>query len=206
MGVIGTRSELRARYGPPTTRSLRKQLDHLDVHCRRFIELSPMCVLATGSADSGLDATPRGGAPGFARVLDDRTLLLPDWPGNNRLDSFENLLACPQIGLLFLIPGVDETLRINGSGQIRDDDDLLDGFGEGRPATVLTVGEREAYLHCAKALMRSRLWDPALHVQRSELPTAGQIMRDHVGSAEPAEPQGEMVERYSKALYTEPQS
>ena len=204
MAVIGTANELRARYGAPTARSLRKQLDHLDVHCRRFIELSPFCILATGSGATGLDATPRGGPPGFARVLDEHTLLLPDWPGNNRLDSLENLLTTPRIGILFLVPGVDETLRINGRAQIRDDADMRDSFSEGRPATVLAVTVDEAYLHCAKALMRSRLWDPAMHVERSQLPTAGQMLRDHVGSADPPEPQEAMVARYEKVLYDQP--
>ena len=201
MAVIGTANELRARYGAPTARSLRKQLDHLDVHCRRFIELSPFCVLATGSSATGLDATPRGGPPGFARVLDEHTLLLPDWPGNNRLDSLENLLTTPQIGISVPRPGG----RRDAAHQRPRPDPRrrrpARSFSEGRPATVLAVTVDEAYLHCAKALMRSRLWDPAMHVERSQLPTAGQMLRDHVGSADPAEPQEAMVARYEKVLY-----
>jgi PPOX class probable FMN-dependent enzyme len=202
MGVVASREELRALYAQPKERTLRKELDHLDAHCRRFISLSPFVVLATTNPDGTADATPRGGDPGFVVVENDRTLLLPDRPGNNRLDSLSNVVANPGVGLLFLIPGVDETLRVNGTAAIHDDDDLRARFTERRPpATVIAATVREAYLHCAKALMRSRLWDPEAQIERSELPTLGEMLRDQLSSTEEPEPQDEMLERYKAELY-----
>ena len=202
MASIASESELRALHREPTARAVRKELDRLDRHCRRFIALSPFLVMATADADGRLDATPRGGDPGFVEVADDRTLLLPDRPGNNRLDSLTNLTERPDVGLLFMIPGVDETLRVNGAAELRTDPGLVERFqvGERAPAIVLRITVRQAYLHCAKALMRSRLWDPDAHIDRAELPTLGEMMRDHAGSGE-AESQAAMVERYREQLY-----
>ena len=202
MGVVASREELRALYAQPKERTLRKELDHLDAHCRRFISLSPFVVLATTNPDGTADATPRGGDPGFVVVENDRTLLLPDRPGNNRLDSLSNVVANPGVGLLFLIPGVDETLRVNGTAAIHDDDELRARFTEGRPpATVIAITVREAYLHCAKALMRSRLWDPEAQIERSKLPTLGEMLHDQLKSNEEPEPQDAMLERYRTELY-----
>ena len=200
--AVRTNEKLRELYAEPRERSLRKQLDRLDPHCRRFLELSPFCVLATTGADGLPDATPRGGEPGFVHVLDERTLLLPDRPGNNRLDSLGNLVTHPGVGLLFFVPGVDETLRVNGTCELRDDPELVARFEHGGklPATVLVVSVREAYLHCAKALMRSRLWDPEARIERSTLPSLGEMLRDQLDLAE-AETQDEMVERYRQSLY-----
>ncbi len=202
MASIASESELRALHSAPTERAVRKELDRLDRHCRRFIALSPFLVMATADADGRLDATPRGGDPGFVEVADDRTLLLPDRPGNNRLDSLTNLTERPDVGLLFMIPGVDETLRVNGAAELRTDPDLVQRFqvGQRPPAIVLQITVRQAYLHCAKALMRSRLWDPAARIDRAELPTMGEMMRDHAGSGTP-ESQAAMVERYREQLY-----
>jgi uncharacterized protein len=202
MASIASESELRALHSAPTERAVRKELDRLDRHCRRFIALSPFLVMATADADGRLDATPRGGDPGFVEVADDRTLLLPDRPGNNRLDSLTNLTERPDVGLLFMIPGVDETLRVNGAAELRTDPDLVQRFQVGRrpPAIVLQITVRQAYLHCAKALMRSRLWDPAARIDRAELPTMGEMMRDHAGSGA-LESQAAMVERYRGQLY-----
>jgi len=196
--------DLRDRYPDTMERALRKQLDHLDGHCRRFIELSPFFVLASAAPDGTADASPRGGPPGFVHVEDDHTLLVPDWPGNNRLDSLANLVEAPGVGLLFMVPGVDETLRINGAVEVRDEPALRERFaddGKRAPRTVLVVTVREAYLHCAKALMRSRLWDPEAQVPRSALPTLGEMLRDQIGSTEEPEPQEEMVARYKEILY-----
>jgi PPOX class probable FMN-dependent enzyme len=200
--AITTEAELRALYAAPAERALRKELDHLDHHCRRLIEHSPFVVLATADADGHQDATPRGGDPGFVHVADERTLLLPDRPGNNRLDSLANLTQRPEVGLLFMVPGVDETLRVNGTAELRDDPDLTGRFeASGRsPRIVVQITVRQAYLHCAKALMRSRLWDPATRIDRTELPTMGQMLRDQIGSGR-AETQAEMVERYRGHLY-----
>jgi uncharacterized protein len=204
VATVDDASSLRARYPDTLERSLRKQLDHVDRHCRRFIELSPFFVLASAAPDGTADASPRGGPPGFVLVEDEHTLLVPDWPGNNRLDSLTNLVTAPGVGLLFMVPGVDETLRVNGTVEVSDDLALRDRFaadGRGAPRTVLVVTVSEAYLHCAKALMRSRLWDPESQVPRDALPTLGEMLRDQIGSTEPPESQQEMVTRYREILY-----
>ena len=125
MAEINSVEALRALYREPGEKSLRKQLDRLDHHCRRFVALSPFLVIASTDADGRVDASPRGGDPGFVKVLDDRTVLIPDSPGNNRLDSLQNLIGRAGVGMLFMIPGVDETLRINGKATLRTDDALL---------------------------------------------------------------------------------
>lgn len=201
---IETLEQLRAVYRPPSERAQRKQLSTLDAHCQRFVALSPFVVLAS-SGSGGADATPRGGERGFVRVQDARTLLLPDWPGNNRLDALTNILENPAVGLLFFIPGVKETLRVGGTARIRTDEALLEPFRTGSklPLTVLVVRVQKAYLHCAKALMRSELWDESARLARSALPTASEILRDHARSdaAEPLESQEEMEGRYKTNLY-----
>jgi len=197
-------ARLRELYPAPSERALRKELDHLDPHCRRFIALSPFVVLASVAPgeDGPLDASPRGGAPGFVRALDDRTLLIPDAPGNNRLDSLANIVATERVGLLFLIPGIDETLRVNGTARVSDDPTLLASFANERhpPRVVVRVEVRQAYLHCAKAFMRSRLWSAAAQVERSALPTIGRMINDQLGLATPPETQEAMLARYAKDL------
>ena len=150
---------LRSLYREPSERAVRKQLDRLDAHCRRFVSLSPFLVIASADADGRVDASPRGGEPGFVKVFDDRTVLIPDSPGNNRLDSMQNLISRPGVGLLFMVPGVDETLRINGKATLRTDEALIGlcANERRRPPLVIAVEVNEAYLHCAKALMRSKL-------------------------------------------------
>jgi PPOX class probable FMN-dependent enzyme len=196
--------DLRARYPAPNERALRKQLDRLDVHCRRFIELSPFVVVASVAAgDDGLpDASPRGGAPGFVKVTGPTTLLLPDAPGNNRLDTLSNVGATGRVGLLFLVPGVDETLRVNGTARVTDEPALLAAFAGERhpPRVVVEVTVREAYLHCAKAFMRSKLWSAAAQVERSTLPTIGQMINDQIGLTTPPESQAAMLARYAADL------
>jgi uncharacterized protein len=203
MSHVSTREQLREVYASPGERAVRKELDHLDRHCRRFLELSPFFVLATSNARGHADASPRGGPPGFVHVADDTTLVIPDHPGNNRLDNLENLLERPEVGLLFLIPGVDETLRVNGPVEIRTDPELRERVATGgkTPKAVLVVTVRQAFLHCAKAFMRSRLWHPEARVERSELPTLGEMLKDQLRSSGPAETRQEMLERYRKALY-----
>jgi PPOX class probable FMN-dependent enzyme len=202
VAAITSEAALRALHTPPKERTLRKQLDRLDRHCRRFIELSPFVVMATADAEGRLDATPRGGEPGFVTVADERTLLLPDRRGNNRLDSLTNLTEHPEVGLLFIIPGVDESLRVNGAVELRTDADLVERFRIGRstPAVVLRVTVREAYLHCGKAMMRSRLWSAEALTDRSELPTLGVMLREQTGVGR-AESQAEMLARYRNELY-----
>lgn len=149
-----------------------------------------------------MDASPRGGAPGFVKVHDERALLIPDAPGNNRLDSLENILATGRMGLLFLIPGVDETLRVNGSAVLSRAEDDLDCCRDDRriPKVVIRVSVQEAYLHCAKALMRSHLWSAESQMDRALLPSLGQMLNDQTGMKTPVETQEEMVKRYTPDL------
>ena len=180
--VIATETELRARFAAPSRLATLKQLDHLDANCRRFIALSPFLCLATARPNGLADNSPRGDAPGFVQVLDERTLLIPDRPGNNRLDSMANIVANPNVGLLFLIPGVTETLRVNGRARIVTGEDLLAGFEvRGRaPKAAILVEVAEAFLHCSKALIRARLWQPDAQVDRKVLPTLGRMIADVV--------------------------
>src|SRR5262245_14403058 len=162
---------LRGCYALPSERAARKTLPALVRHMQRFIALSPFLCLGT-SSKHGADVTPRGGPPGFVHVLDERTLLIPDWPGNNRIDSLTNILGNPSVGALFLVPGMDETLRVNGLAEISTDPVLLDGWDVNgkHPKSVLRVSVREAFLHCGKALIRSRLWKDDYKIDRSEMP------------------------------------
>lgn len=199
---ITTLESLRALYAPARERSIKKQIAHLDPHCQRFIALSPILVLGTCSAASQMDTSPRGGAPGFVKVIDKHTLLIPDAPGNNRLDSLENIIATGRVGLLFLVPGVDETLRVNGSARLSIDerDIALCADEKRQPKLAIRVSVAEAYLHCAKALMRSHLWGDEYRVERSALPSMGEMMRDQIGGDIPAESQEEMLKRYAVDL------
>ena len=195
---ISSLSALRELYPEPAGRAVLKQLRHLDEHCVRFISLSPFVVLATTSADGRADASPRGGAPGFVKVLDAHTLLIPDSPGNNRLDSLSNVIGTGQAGLLFMIPGINETLRVNGKAVLSIDADELAACADDRrtPKLVIRIAVEEAYLHCAKAFMRSGLWQPASQVPRSMLPPMGQMIAEQTGIAGPVETQEEMERRY----------
>ena len=197
-----TPSRLRELYDRPRGRAVTKELRQLDRHCRRFIELSPFVVVASGAADGHFDASPRGGEAGFVQVADDRTLLIPDSPGNNRLDTMDNILSTGRVGLLFLIPGIDETLRVNGGARLVEHADVLARFAAMKrpPKLAIEVTVAQAYLHCAKAFMRSQLWDPARHVPRSALPTTGEMIHDQTGSADAPESQEAMVERYKALL------
>ena len=199
---IQTLAELRTLYAAPTERALKKQLNSLDVHCQRFIVLSPFVVMSTAGATGALDASPRGGAPGFIQAPDAHTLLIPDAPGNNRLDSLDNIVASGQIALIFLIPGVDETLRVNGTAVLSTEaNDIARCTDERRaPKLVIRVQVRDAYLHCAKALMRSKLWSPDSKIERSALPSSGQMLADHTGIQTLPETQEQMAARYAPDL------
>jgi len=203
MSSIATREELRDCYPQPLERSLKKSLTKLDVHMRHFISLSPFLCLGT-SGDGGGDVTPRGDSPGFVHVLDDQTLLIPDWQGNNRLDSLTNVVANPNIGLLFLIPGVNETLRVNGVAEITMDPVLLERWTVNgkHPRSAMRVTVREAYLHCAKALMRSKLWEDDYRIERAELPSYAQMLKDQgVTTQSVEELQAAIDESYATRLY-----
>ena len=200
--MIESVEALRRVYSEAKGRALQKQIDHIDVHCARFIGLSPFVVIASVDAHGALDASPRGGAPGFVRVSDAHTLLMPDSPGNNRLDTLTNIMANGSVGLLFMIPGVDETLRVNGTARLNDDASILSTFaGDKRtPKLVIEVTVYEAYLHCAKAFMRSQLWSPTSIVDRAALPTMGEMLSDQTGMPGAPETQDEMRARYAADL------
>jgi hypothetical protein len=199
---ITTLDALRALYGPARERSVKKELPRLDAHATRFIGLSPLVVVSSAGAGGALDASPRGGAPGFVKVPDAHTLLIPDAPGNNRLDTLENIVQTGQVGLLFLVPGMDETLRINGTALLSTDDADLAACADARrvPKLVIRVTVQAAYLHCAKALMRSALWDPARHVDRAVMPSMGEMLRDQIGGDLQVESQAQMLARYAADL------
>lgn len=200
--IIDTVERLRTLYRLPKERALNKQLSALDEHCRRFIQLSPFVVVASSSPTQTMDASPRGGAPGFVKSPNERTLVIPDAPGNNRLDTLENIIGTGQIGLLFMIAGVDETLRVNGTARLSCSEEDVQVFAgeKRRPKLVIVVRVTEAYLHCAKALMRSGLWQISSQVSRSVLPTIGQMINDQTGSEAPAETREEMLARYAAEL------
>jgi PPOX class probable FMN-dependent enzyme len=176
---------LRDLFGAPMDLAVRKSLTALDKHCRDFIARSPFLCIGTSSRSGRADVSPRGDPPGFVQVLDDRTLIIPDRPGNNRLDTMSNIVDNPAIGLLFLIPGFDDTLRINGKATIvRDEPVLARAEVNGkRPKVAIRVDIEEAFLHCAKALKRARLWDPASRVERRIMPSLGRMILEQTAPA-----------------------
>lgn len=185
---IETRDELRNIYRAPTETAVQKQLCALDAHARNFLSRSPFAFIGSQDRDGNADVTPKGDHPGFVSVLDDVTIAIPDRPGNNRLDSWQNILENPSVGLIFMIPGMNETLRINGEARLTADASLCRQLAvNGKPAlTVLIVKIREVYMHCAKAFIRSSLWKPETWPDRKDMPTLGEIVRDHIASTESA--------------------
>lgn len=180
--VIATREALRAIVGEPSELVKRKDIGRLDEHCRAFIARSPFALVGTSGAEGFCDVSPRGDAPGFARVLDERTLALPERPGNKRTDTLTNIIDNPNVGLLFLVPGVEETLRVNGRARIVRDAELLASMAvNGKPPVVaIVVAVRESFLHCAKAFKRARLWDADSQIPRAELPSLARIIYDQL--------------------------
>jgi len=194
---------LEAIYGRPAIASLKKEVDYLHPLYRKLVEASPFAVLATNGPD-GLDASPRGDPAGFVRVCDEETLLLPDRRGNNRIDSLRNIIHDPRVALFFLVPGVGETLRINGDATISTDPALLEQFSfSGKlPASVLIIKVRRVFFQCSRAVLRSQLWNPTLHVERSLLPSAGAIL-EALSNAEidGAKYDSDLPERVQKTMY-----
>lgn len=197
-------AQLDTLYKPPHPLTVAKCLDHVDPHGRRFIALSPFATLATVGPSGYVDVSPRGGGPGFVRVSEDgRTLLLPDRPGNNRLDSLRNIAeGSGEVGLMFMIPGIDDIYRVNGKAELLVDDALAESFTEfGKvPKTLLKVTVREAYLHCPKALMRADLWGDSHRVDRATLPTLSEMVMDQLGLAKPQVTQAQEVEGLKQSL------
>ena len=177
---IKNETKLRTMYKNPGDLAVKKSLSHLDKHLRHFINLSPFLVLSTVRPDGYCDASPRGDAPGFVRVLDDKNIFLPDRPGNNRLDSLTNILSNPGIGLLFMIPGLEETLRVNGKAHIISDITLLKPsiVHKKIPKSGLKITINECYIHCGKALRRSKIWNNETHIKKGTYPSIGKILVD----------------------------
>jgi PPOX class probable FMN-dependent enzyme len=204
MSAIETTQQLRSMYLPAKERAVKKQLSQLDQHCKNFLALVRFAVLSTCDKDGNMDASPRGGEAGFIKAIDDHTVIIPDWTGNNRLDTFTNIVETGRVGAIFLVPGVDEALRINGAATLRNDEaftSLCEVNGR-FPKVVVHIAVREAYLHCAKAIMRGQLWVPEAKVERQALPTMNEMLRDQIGQTEPAEPQAVMYARHTTELYT----
>ena len=184
--VITEEDALREIFGWPSERALNKQIDRLDTHCRAIIEKSPFLLLGTSDTTGRCDVSPKGDFPGFVRVLDDRTIAIPDLPGNNRLDTLLNILNNPQVGLIFMIPGMNETLRINGKVRLVRDAKLLESMAyQGKlPKLAIVVDVKEVFTHCPKAFLRSKLWSEDYRIERSELPSFAEILKDHTGMVE----------------------
>jgi uncharacterized protein len=177
--LVTSVEELQGLYGAPMPTSLAKEIDYINEGYRKMIEAAPFVIIATSGPD-GLDCSPKGDAPGFVRIVDDRTVTIPDRPGNNRLDGFKNLMTDPRIALLFLIPGIGETLRINGRAEVSVDPALRESFAvNGKPARgVLIVHVEKIFFHCTKAVMRGKLWDPKAQIPRSALPSTGTLIAE----------------------------
>ena len=199
-----TATEIRAHYGQPDPKVYAKQLPRLDRHARAFIELSPFLVIASADASGHCDATPRGDQPGFVAIIDDATLAIPDRIGNRRVDTFLNVAANPHIGLVFMVPGINETLRVNGSALISRNAELLEAMAvQGKqPLAALIVQIEEVFFHCGKALMRSDLWNPEKKLPRANFPSLGRILADQISQGQGAEESEKWIaESYSKRLY-----
>ena len=198
--MISTETDLRALIGQPSETVLKKISDRLNDLTRQWIERSPFLCIATASPEGGLDVSPRGDPAGFVRILDERTLLIPDRPGNKIADTLRNLLADPRVALLFVVPGVDDTFRVNGHATLTDDPELLEPCAvEGKvPKLGILVAIDECYGQCAKAFKRSELWNPANHVDRSELPSAGAVLQSLVGDFDAEAYDRERAGRYAR--------
>lgn len=199
---ITTESQLRELYGYPSGRAKDKVFSKLDKHSINFIKNSPFLVFSTSSKQGKHDASPRGGLPGFVKVISNSELIIPDAKGNNRVDSLSNIIETGKIGLLFLIPGLDETLRINGSAYLSTDSLRLNLFNSEKnpPKSVIVITVEEVFLHCAKAFMRSKLWDESSKINRNEFPTMGQMLKDQLGSEDAPETREAMEKRYQNDL------
>ncbi|WP_395449285.1 pyridoxamine 5'-phosphate oxidase family protein [Aminobacter sp. UC22_36] len=204
MEFIADSEALRQHYRMPGDGAVRKELRHLDHHAKSFLARSPFVLVGSSDDRGNADVTPKGDKPGFVAILDDSTIAIPDRPGNNRLDTLENVLVNPAVGLLFLVPGMNETLRINGEARLTADPALREQLAaEGRPpVTVMIVAIKAVYMHCAKAFMRSELWAPATWPDRASLPTLGQILRDQLAIADNAETLDRSLdESYRKSMW-----
>jgi PPOX class probable FMN-dependent enzyme len=202
MNEIVKPDDVRTLYGEPSDLVRKKVLDRLDKHCQHFIRLSPFVVVASCD-ESGADATPRGDAPGFVVIVNDRRLLIPDRRGNNRIDTLLNVARNPQIGLLFMVPGINETLRVNGVGRIVTDHSVLEPLAaQGKiPTSALEIDVQEAFFHCGKAMIRSRLWEADAKVDRKTFPSLGRIVADQIAGLDAEAADKNLEEGYRTRLY-----
>ena len=203
--VVTSEEALRTLVGQPSELAIRKEISYLDAHCRAFIARSPFVLIATSGASGRADVSPKGDPPGFVQVLDEHRLVIPDRPGNRRLDGMRNLLENPHVGLLFLIPGLEETLRVNGRAWIIRDEEVLARcavMGK-RPTLALGVYAEECFIHCAKAFKRAQLWQPDQWPDRAGLASPAEMLVDHARPRDMTVPQMDRLlrESYSKNLY-----
>ena len=200
---ITTREQLEALFKPPSDVAEKKAKGRLDAHHRAFIALSPFVLVGSADGEGNADLSPKGDPPGFVRVLDDRTLLVPERPGNNRLDTFYNLLENPKVGLFFVVPGKGETLRVSGHARITTDPELLapSAVKGNPPVAGLVVEIDQVMLQCAKCIVRSDLWNPERHPAAEALPTLGQMLADQIEGINPDEMDERLEEGYRSKLY-----
>lgn len=203
MEIVEDIAEIRGLYGAPSERAVKKQLTRFDHHCRAFIARSPFLVIASSDPSGRCDASPKGDAPGFVEVLDNTTLLIPDRLGNNRIDTLSNLLASPGVGLIFFVPGLSETLRVNGRASVTVDPALLERCSvNGKvPRSGIVVAAEEVYFHCGKALIRSDLWNPEKQLKKTDFPSLGRIIADQIGGMSVQDSERMTEESYRTRLY-----
>ena len=199
---LESEEQLRELYGYAKGRAKDKQLPSLERHSSNFLAHSPFVTISTYAKSGFVDCSPRGGSPGFVKIINDNCIILPDGKGNNRLDSLVNIIETGQIGCLFLIPGVDETLRINGLARISTSPEYLSLFSDDRnpPKTCIEITIKEVFLHCAKALMRSELWSLKAQIDRADFPTMGAMINDQLSIKDDPETQEDMIARYKRDL------
>jgi uncharacterized protein len=201
--ILRTAESVREHYGQPSRLALAKELDHLDHYCVDFIALSPFVVISSADKSGSCDATPRGDAPGFVSVLNGKRLLIPDRRGNNRTDTMMNIVENPHIGLLFLVPGLSETLRLNGRVEITIDSELLTPLAaQGRvPMSALDVSVDKVFFQCGKAMIRSELWNPDKRIPKGAFPTLGRILADQIAGTDTVSLEKQVEESYKTKLY-----
>jgi uncharacterized protein len=199
---LESEEQLREFYGYAKGRAKDKQLPSLERHSSNFLAHSPFVTISTYAKSGSVDCSPRGGNPGFVKIINDNCIILPDGKGNNRLDSLVNIIETGQIGCLFLIPGVDETLRINGLARISTSPEYLSLFSDDRnpPKSCIEITVKEVFLHCAKALMRSELWSLKAQIDRADFPTMGAMINDQLSIKDDPETQEDMIARYKRDL------
>ncbi|MBV1924666.1 MAG: pyridoxamine 5'-phosphate oxidase family protein [Flavobacteriaceae bacterium] len=200
--IIATEDQLREIYGYPSGRAKDKLLNSLEKHSIHFVANSPFLTISTINKAGEMDCSPRGGTPGFVKVVNENCIVIPDAKGNNRVDSISNIVDTGNVGILFFIPGLDETLRVNGHAYISTNEEHLTLFSseEKNIKACIVITVEEVFLHCAKAFMRSKLWKSEAQIDRANFPSMGQMLKDQIGSSETPETTEDMIKRYQKDL------